>query len=266
MGSENADSILMRILERAAQNLTIEKLLIQLHLDPNNLTFDVVYRTLGELVLASITLPNMCALIGAILYAGTFLMQTIVPLRILGILSALFFMAYGILGGVIATFLMYFLLLPINSLRLFQILKLIRKARTAALGDLSVDWLKPFMDRRNYRKGQILFRKGDTANELFVTMAGKFLVTEIGVELPPGRIVGELGFLSPNNKRTQTLECIEDGTILTLTYDRLLEIFYQNPDFGYYFLRLTTDRLLQNNRRLEATIEQYKLKLQAGTP
>jgi CRP-like cAMP-binding protein len=97
-------------------------------------------------------------------------------------------------------------------------------------------------------------------------MAGKFLVTEIGVELPPGRIVGELGFLSPNNKRTQTLECIEDGTILTLTYDRLLEIFYQNPDFGYYFLRLTTDRLLQNNRRLEATIEQYKLKLQAGTP
>lgn len=266
MGSENADSILMRILERAAQNLTIEKLLIQLHLDPNNLTFDVVYRTLGELVLASITLPNMCALIGAILYAGTFLMQTIVPLRILGILSALFFMAYGILGGVIATFLMYFLLLPINSLRLFQILKLIRKARTAALGDLSVDWLKPFMDRRNYRKGQILFRKGDPANELFVTMAGKFLVTEIGVELPPGRIVGELGFLSPNNKRTQTLECIEDGTILTLTYDRLLEIFYQNPDFGYYFLRLTTDRLLQNNRRLEATIEQYKLKLQAGTP
>src|SRR5512144_389431 len=116
MSSENADSILMRILERAAQNLTIEKLLIQLHLDPNNLTFDVVYRTLGELVLASITLPNMCALIGAILYAGTFLMQTIVPLRILGILSALFFMAYGILGGVIATFLMYFLLLPINSL------------------------------------------------------------------------------------------------------------------------------------------------------
>src|ERR1043165_1275682 len=139
MGS---DSILTRILERAAQNLTIEKLLIQLHLDPNNLTFDTVYHTLSDLVIASITLPNMLALIGAILYAGTFLMQTIVPLRMLGILSALFFMAYGILGGVIATFLMYFLLLPINSLRLFQILKLVKKARTAARGDLSVDWNK----------------------------------------------------------------------------------------------------------------------------
>ena len=120
------------------------------------------------------------------------------------------------------------------------------------------------MDRRIYRKGDILFRKGQTAKEMFLTTTGKFLVTEIGIELPPGRLVGELGFLTPNNKRTQSVECIEDGAVLTISYDRLLEVYFEYPDFGYYFLRLSSDRLLQNNARLEGIIEQYKVKLQAA--
>ena len=60
----------------------------------------------------------------------------------------------------IPTFLMYLLLLPINSFRLFQIVKLVKKARIAAQGDLSIDWLKPFMDTRNYKKGDVLFHQG----------------------------------------------------------------------------------------------------------
>jgi len=118
------------------------------------------------------------------------------------------------------------------------------------------------MNRRTFVAGDLLFRKGETANEMFFTVSGKFLVKEIGIELPQGRILGELGFVSPNNKRTQTVECIEDGTVLTITYDRLLELYFQNPEFGYYFLRLTTERLLQNNARLEGIIEQYKGKLE----
>jgi CRP-like cAMP-binding protein len=70
--------------------------------------------------------------------------------------------------------------------------------------------------------------------------------------------VGELGFLAPDNRRTQSLECTEDGQVLAITYDRLLEIYFQNPEFGYYFLRLSTERLLQNIARLEGIIDQYK--------
>ena len=97
---------------------------------------------------------------------------------------------------------------------------------------------------------------------MFFTVTGNFLVTELGIELPPGRLVGELGFLSPDNRRTQSLECTEDGQVLAITYDRLLEIYFQNPEFGYYFLRLSTERLLQNITRLEGIIDQYKA--QAG--
>jgi len=68
--------------------------------------------------------------------------------------------------------------------------------------------------------------------------------------------MGELGFLTPNNRRTAGLECIEDGQVLTISYDRLLEIYFQNPQFGYYFLVLTSQRLLENIARLEAIIAQ----------
>jgi len=255
---------LNRIAERAAQNLTISKLLLALNLDPNNITFDAIFHRLLDVTLANINIANLCALIGAAFYAATFLMPTMVRLRVLGILSALFFMAYGLLATAIPTFLMYLLLLPINSIRLVQITKLVKKARIAAQGDLSIDWLKPFMDTRKYKKGDILFRKGARADEMFLITTGKFLVKEINVELLPGRIMGELGFVTPNNKRTQTVECIEDGAVMTITYDRLLEVYFEYPDFGYFFLRLSSDRLLQNIARLEASVEDYKLKLKAA--
>jgi hypothetical protein len=267
MNSEILDmpAILDRIVERAAQNLTIEKLLIQLNLDPSNITFDAIFHRLLDVALANINIANFCALIGAAFYAGTFLMPTMVRLRVFGILSAVFFMAYGLLATAISTFLMYLLLLPINGLRLIQILKLVKKARIAAQGELSIDWLKPFMDTRKYKKGDVLFHKGQKADEMYLITTGKFLVTEIAVELLPGRIMGELGFVTPNNKRTQTVECIEDGAVMTITYDRLLEVYFEYPDFGYFFLRLSSDRLLQNIARLEATVEDYKAKLQAAT-
>lgn len=223
-------------------------------------TLALIVHRLMDAAVAAINLANMFALMGAIFFVATLLMRTIVPLRIAALISDVFFIAYGIMANSINTFILYCLLLPINSVRLYQMIKLIRKARVSAQGDLSMDWLKPFMIRRTYRKGEVLFRKGQPANEMFFTVSVKLLVTELGIEIPPGRLVGELGFLSPDNRRTGTVECIEEGEVLTMTYDRLLEIYFQNPEFGYYFLRLTSDRLLQNIARLEKIIEQGRVK------
>jgi len=251
----NLTETLNRVVETAAQNLRIEKLLIQLGLDPANVTFNAVFHRLLDVAISDINFANMLALIGAALYVATLMVRTIVPLRILGIISIVFFMAYGALAGAVTTFLLYLLSLPINIIRLRQMLTLVKKARLSAQGDLSMDWLRPFMSPRKYRKGEMLFHKGDVAKEMFLTVTGKFLVTEIGVELPPGRIMGELGFIAPENRRTQTVECIEDGAVLTITYEKLLELYFQNPEFGYYFLRLTSERLMQNISRLEHLVE-----------
>ncbi|MDE2377554.1 cyclic nucleotide-binding domain-containing protein [Bradyrhizobium sp.] len=266
MYSSNADlsTIFNRILDTAANNLRIANILVQMGLDPNNVTYDALFNRLLEIVLANITLANMFALIGAVFFVATLLMQTMVPLRVANMAGCSFFAAFGALSGNITTFLLYLLMLPINAVRLRQMLKLVEKARHATQGDMSMEWLKPFMKERRYRRGDTLFKKGDAATEMFLTVTGKFLVKEINVELPPGRLMGEFGFLTPNNRRTGTVECIENGQVLSITYERLLEIYFQNPQFGYYFLMLTSQRLLENISRLEGVVAQQRTALQAA--
>jgi hypothetical protein len=247
-------TMLDRALSTATDNLKLANILVLLGLDPNNITFDAVVSRIVDIVLANMTLTNMFALIGAGFFVATLLMHTMVPLRIANMAGCTFFATFGALSGNVATFLLYLLMLPINAVRLRQMLKLVKKARSATQGDMSMEWLKPFMTQRKYRRGDRLFKKGDLANEMFLTVTGRFLVREIEVELPPGRLMGELGFLTPDNRRTGTVECIEDGQVLTITYERLLEIYFQNPQFGYYFLVLTSQRLLENIARLEGII------------
>jgi hypothetical protein len=257
--SVDFSTILNRILDTAADNLRIAKILVQMGLDPNNITYDALFNRLLEILLANITLANMFAVIGAIFLVTTLLMHTMVPLRIANMVGCTFFAAFGALSGSVGTFILYLLFVPINAIRLRQMLKLIKKARIAADGDTSLEWLKPFMTERKYRKGDKLCSKGDAANEMFLIITGKFLVTEFSVELPPGSLMGELGFLTPKNRRTATIECIEGGHVLTIEYDKLLEIYFQNPEFGYYFLVLTSQRLLENNAKLEEIIARNKI-------
>jgi Cyclic nucleotide-binding domain len=178
-----------------------------------------------EIFLANITVANICALLGATFFVATLLTRTMVPLRVSNMISNVFFMAFGALGSDIKTFLLSLLLLPINAIRLRQMLNLVKKARNAARGQTLMEWLKPFMTQRKYRQGEILCKKGDVANEMFLTVSGKLLVTEFGIELPPGSPVGELGFLTPSNLRTATVECTEAAQVLTITYERLLELY-----------------------------------------
>ena len=256
--SADMSTTLNRILDTAADNLRVAKILIQLGLDPNNVTWDAIFNRLLEIFLANITLANMFALIGAIFFVATLLTQTMVPLRVSNMIGCAFFVGFGALAHDVKTLLLYLLMLPINAVRLRQMLNLVKKARTATQGYMSMEWLKPFMTERKYRKGDILFRKDDPADEMLLTVTGKFLVQEINVELPPGRLMGELGFLTPDNRRTATIACIEDGHVLGITYEKLLEIYFQNPQFGYYFLVLTSQRLLENIARLEGILAQTK--------
>jgi CRP-like cAMP-binding protein len=39
--------------------------------------------------------------------------------------------------------------------------------------------------------------------------------------------------------------------VLTINYDRVRELYFENPEFGFYFLRLIGERLLQNLKRAE---------------
>ncbi len=217
------------------------------------------YLTLSYLL----SVANIMGFIGGIFYIGTMVMKTMVPLRMAAIASNFFLGAYGLLAHSIPTFFLYTLLLPINCMRLYQMLQLVKQVKSATQGDLSMDWLKPFMTKRNYYKGDVLFRKGDPANEMFFIVTGTYRVTELNVDLAPGHLLGEMGLLAPDNRRTQSVECTDSGEVLTISYDKVRELYFQNPTFGFYFLRLTSERLLQNVARLERIIEENKLRINA---
>ena len=63
------------------------------------------------------------------------------------------------LAGSVPQFLLYLLALPINVVRLVQIRNLVKKARSSAKGDLSLDWLRPFMTPRNIKRATCCFAK-----------------------------------------------------------------------------------------------------------
>jgi CRP-like cAMP-binding protein len=165
------------------------------------------------------------------------------------------FIIYGFFGGIYPTLILNLILLPLNTVRLQQMRKLIQDVEAAAsFGETSIDWLKPFMVRRTFRKGDIVFRKGDVADAMHYSVSGRYRLCEMGMDIPTGQVFGDLGLLAPGNRRTQTIECIEDGEVLTATYQQVKELYFQNPQFGFYFLRLTSERLFENIRRLEEEI------------
>jgi CRP-like cAMP-binding protein len=107
------------------------------------------------------------------------------------------------------------------------------------------------MNKRTCKAGETIFRKGDLSSAMFYTVSGRYRLREIEKEVPPGEVIGDLGLIAPDNKRTLTFECIEGGEILTISYSSVKQLYFQNPKFGFYFLQLSSRRLFQDIARLE---------------
>jgi CRP/FNR family cyclic AMP-dependent transcriptional regulator len=196
--------------------------------------------------------------VGSLMIVATASTKTMVPLRMLAIVANCFLIVFYAVSNEWIPFVLQAVALPLNGYRLYQMFGLIRNVRDAIRGNASMDWLKPFMARRYFRKGDILFAKGETAQEMFCTVTGRYLLLELGIELKPGQVVGELAMVAPDNRRTATLECIEDGEALSITYEQVEQLYYQNPTFGFYFLRLATARLFENNQRLQDDLDRLR--------
>jgi CRP/FNR family cyclic AMP-dependent transcriptional regulator len=182
----------------------------------------------------------------------TFYMKTMIPLRCVGIASNVVFMTYGLAGKVYPVFVLHAVLLPLNCVRLQQMRTLIRRVREAARGDLSMEWLIPLMTRQKLESGYVLFRMGDPANSMYLILEGSVRLLELGVALGPGTLVGEIGVFAPDNRRTGTAVCESAVEVGAITDEKVLQLYYQNPTFGFHLFRLVLKRMLENQRLLRA--------------
>jgi CRP/FNR family cyclic AMP-dependent transcriptional regulator len=199
------------------------------------------------------------AIAAALLTISSSFVKTMVPLRWLAVCSNFGFLTYGILHGSPVMGVLHAILLPINMLRLRQMRKLTQNVRAAAAGsDTSGVWLRPYMKAKRRKKGEILFRKGDAADRLYLLASGRVEFVEIGQSVGPGTTFGEIAFFAPHGRRTATARCAEDCEVMSLDQETLRQIYYQNPSFGFELIGMVAGRLSADVARLEEQLAQAK--------
>jgi len=175
---------------------------------------------------------------------ATFCMSTMIPLRVIAILSNILFSLFGFWAHIYPVMLLHLILFPVNIVRLMQIRYVVRGISQRA--DLSIEGILPFMVRRRFRAGETLMRKGEQADRLFYLVDGQIEVVEIRKTLSSGTVVGEIGVFAQHQQRMATVVCLTDCELYELSARKAKELYYQDPSFGYAVLQTIIGRLIEN--------------------
>lgn len=189
--------------------------------------------------------------IASLLVASTFYMKTMMPLRSFAIASNVAFIIYGYFNQVHPVLILHLFLFPMNIVRLMQVRKLVKDVREAAAGDFSLECLIPYMNKTSYKKGAGIFSKGEAADEMLYIHSGKIRLTDIdGMQqtriVGRGTVIGEIGIFTPNHKRTATAIAEDDSDVYRVNEEGIVQLYYQNPKFAFFLVKLITRRLVEN--------------------
>jgi hypothetical protein len=209
--------------------------------------------------MTDINIAYVYGFIGAGLMVTSYLMKSMLPLRVVALVACLFLVLYGYFAAAIPTLLLYGALIPINIKKTLQIHKLVKAIENARSDTPISEWLLPNMTRRTAKAGTMLWNKGDVASEMLYLESGSLRLVEYDEVLAPGSLVGEIGLFAPDNIRTLSLECVTDCTLFSLSAEGMARLYYQNPKLGFHVMRLIVARLMHDTEkaRHEATSSSF---------
>ena len=184
----------------------------------------------------------------------TFLTRTMMPLRVIALGSNLAFIAYGALLHLYPVLVLHVVLLPINAWRLREIFQLVKSVQDTADDSKVFKALVPFAKRMTVPRGEVLIRKGDPSDALYLVLNGQLWVEEAETEIGPGSIVGEMGVLSRTHRRTATVDARTDCELGRVSAADFQRVYFADPTLGLSLIRLIIDRLTREveAQRLEA--------------
>lgn len=182
---------------------------------------------------------------------ATFCMSTMIPLRILALVSNVLFCLYGYFDHLYPVLILHTILFPVNALKLAQFYRLVRDVRDAHRKDLSIEGLLPYMAVKTLAAGTTLVRKGEKADRLYYLVDGQLEVVEYGNILQPGAVVGEIGVFSKNHERTATVVCRRESRLYELSESKATQLYFQDRSFGFAVLQLIIIRLLEDSHRIQ---------------
>lgn len=201
--------------------------------------------------------------IGAVLTLASYLMKSMMPLRLVALAANVFFVVYGYLESALPSLFLYAAMIPINAKKIWQIKKLIRAIEHAKADTPVSEWLLPHMTRRQVKAGTTLWHKGDKATEMLYVESGQLNLLEYDEAIGPGSIVGEIGLFAPDNRRTRTIVCATDCTLYSLSAEAMAQLYYENPKLGYHVMRLIVARLMHD---VEVANQRRDARAQIGSP
>ena len=154
-------------------------------------------------------LPDIAGYVASALLLATFSVRTMIPLRLLGISSSVAFLTYGFFSGLLPIIILHLILLPLNLYRFFEMRRLTREMQAAAKDANGFAALQPFTSAVSLPAGTMLFHRGDAATDMYVLTSGRVRLPELGVDIGPGGLIGEVGMFSPSGRRMTTAVCGE---------------------------------------------------------
>jgi CRP/FNR family cyclic AMP-dependent transcriptional regulator len=182
----------------------------------------------------------------------TFCMSTMVPLRVVAIVSNVLFATFGGLAHIYPVLVLHVVLLPVNIMRLMQILRLMRGVRAVQLSDISIENLLPFMSHRFAQAGQVLISKDDKADHMYYLVKGTMRILELGKIIRPGAVLGEIGIFARDQKRMATVVCVSDCELYEMSQSKAKQLYVQDRSFGLALLQLIIARLTEDLKLQQA--------------
>ena len=183
-----------------------------------------------------------------LLLASTW-MQTIIWLRLLAIASNACVVLYGLLTPNYPILVVGIALAAINLWRLMEMRRLVsitRQATAASGAPLTIDWLLPYMRPIAIPADTVLFQKDAPADAMYFVSHGRVRFEELGLEMGKGALFGEIGIFSHDKRRTATAKVMEDSSLLLISDEKVRELYFQNPEFGFFIVGLITRRLMED--------------------
>jgi CRP/FNR family transcriptional regulator, cyclic AMP receptor protein len=102
---------------------------------------------------------------------------------------------------------------------------------------------------RSYKAGEVIFREGDPAKELFIVKTGTVEVrlgNRLLDTLPERSIFGEMALIDPA-PRSATVVAATDTTIVPVDEKQFLFLVSRTPHFALNVMRVLTRRLRTSN-------------------
>lgn len=176
-------------------------------------------------------------------------MRTMPGLRLFAMSASVLAIAAGAVGQIAWLWIGAAMALAINAWRHYEARATVR--RLTGDGEPSPTALFAFVSRETLEPGQVLFKRGDAGDEMYLIVEGEIEIVELSKTLGTGQVLGEVALLVPSHRRSATARAKSRVTLARMTRRDMELTALQNPAFGFELLKLVARRLSDDVERLE---------------